>query len=126
MLQEYNQGSVLALDLDKVEMDSPSSNNPRRQNSISSLKYSYYDSRVLKTQNQSEMGSYLPRKSTVNHIKLADDKFNTKMADDLYYDVDFNPQIKKDKQSYQDLLSSTVSQSEVKEYKSKIRPPSIS
>lgn len=48
------------------------------------------------------------------------------MADDLYYDVDFNPQIKKDKQSYQDLLSSTVSQSEVKEYKSKIRPPSIS
>lgn len=49
------------------------------------------------------MGSYFPRKSNAHHIKLADDKFNTKMADDLYYDVNFDPKGKTYKDPKQDL-----------------------
>lgn len=47
--------------------------------------YTYYDSSMAKR--LSENNNYIPRKSPVKHVRIADDEYQTKLAENLYYDM---------------------------------------
>ena len=49
---------------------------------------SYYDSSLVKRQNDPKSG-YYPHRSAVDTVHIADDEFGTKFTEDVYLDVEF-------------------------------------
>ena len=55
-----------------------------QRDSQGSKQHTYYDSGVV---NNSGPGAYMPKKSSLRNIKVAEDQFNTKNTEDLFYDL---------------------------------------
>ena len=53
-----------------------------------SHKYSYYDSSMAKSIGTGAIQSYVPHKSPIKHMPMADDNRKSKFADEVYHDME--------------------------------------